>query len=190
MSAPSMKALDAVVRALQHEFGPGKYELTAPAVIAALDAAGFEIAIEPKGLAAEQSAALIERARVAAHPNFACVATDRGRSTFQALITKLADTLARHRRWIADLQAGTYVTCVYCGHQYGPGETTPVAMADALKAHVAQCPEHPMSALGDAATAAFHALKSYEFGNTAPDLAAGVAAKLADALANAGLKVP
>ena len=49
--------------------------------------------------------------------------------------------------WVEDLQFGMYVNCVYCGHRYGPGETTPVSMADALKEHVEQCPEHPMSAL-------------------------------------------
>lgn len=49
--------------------------------------------------------------------------------------------------WVSDIQSGMYVNCVYCGHRYGPGETTPVSMADALKAHVEQCPKHPMSAL-------------------------------------------
>jgi hypothetical protein len=49
--------------------------------------------------------------------------------------------------WVADLQSGMYVNCVYCGHRYGPGETTPVSMADALKAHIEVCPEHPMSAM-------------------------------------------
>lgn len=49
--------------------------------------------------------------------------------------------------WVSDLQAGMYVNCVYCGHRYGPGETTPVSMADALKAHVEQCAGHPMNAL-------------------------------------------
>lgn len=53
----------------------------------------------------------------------------------------------RLRQWVADLQSGMYVSCVYCGHRYGPGETTPVSMADALKAHIAQCPEHPMAGL-------------------------------------------
>jgi Zn ribbon nucleic-acid-binding protein len=51
------------------------------------------------------------------------------------------------RWWVDDLQSGMYVNCVYCGHRYGPGDTTPVTMADALKAHVEQCPKHPMSAL-------------------------------------------
>lgn len=51
------------------------------------------------------------------------------------------------RRWVFDLQSGMYVNCVYCGHRYGPGETTPVSMADALKAHVEACPSQPMSAL-------------------------------------------
>lgn len=53
----------------------------------------------------------------------------------------------RLKRWVDDLQSGMYVNCVYCGHRYGPGDTTPVSMADALKEHVQQCREHPMSAL-------------------------------------------
>ena len=57
------------------------------------------------------------------------------------------DKIKRLEAWIADLQSGMYVNCVYCGHRYGPGETTPVSMAAALKAHVEACPEHPMSAL-------------------------------------------
>lgn len=55
--------------------------------------------------------------------------------------------IERLKVWVADLQSGMFVNCVYCGHRYGPGETTPVSMADALKAHVAVCPQHPMSAL-------------------------------------------
>lgn len=55
--------------------------------------------------------------------------------------------IERLKVWVAELQSGMYVNCVYCRHRYGPGETTPASMADALKAHVEQCPEHPMSAL-------------------------------------------
>lgn len=55
--------------------------------------------------------------------------------------------IARLRKWVSDLQSGMYINCVYCGHRYGPGEITPVSMADALKAHVEKCPAHPMSAL-------------------------------------------
>ena len=53
----------------------------------------------------------------------------------------------RLKAWVDDLQSGMYVNCVYCGHRYGPGETTPVSMADALKEHIEQCPKHPMSGL-------------------------------------------
>lgn len=53
----------------------------------------------------------------------------------------------RYKQWVDDLQSGMYVNCVYCGHRYGPGETTPVSMADALKKHIENCPKHPMSAL-------------------------------------------
>jgi hypothetical protein len=49
------------------------------------------------------------------------------------------------RRWVADLQSGMFVNCVYCGHRYGPKNDTPVAMADILKAHIAVCPQHPLS---------------------------------------------
>jgi hypothetical protein len=51
------------------------------------------------------------------------------------------------QQWVNDLQSGMYVNCVYCGHRYGPAETTPVSMADALKEHIENCPKHPMSVL-------------------------------------------
>ena len=53
----------------------------------------------------------------------------------------------RLRTWIRDLHSGMYINCAYCGHRYGPTESTPVSMADILKAHIEVCPEHPMSAL-------------------------------------------
>lgn len=59
----------------------------------------------------------------------------------------LLSEVERLTRWVEDLHSGMFVNCVYCGHQYGPGETTPVSMADALKAHVEKCAHHPMSAL-------------------------------------------
>jgi hypothetical protein len=59
-------------------------------------------------------------------------------------------TKADLQKWVRDLQSGMYVNCVYCGHRYGPGETTPVSMADALKAHIEKCPEHPMSKMREA----------------------------------------
>ena len=54
---------------------------------------------------------------------------------------------ARLQQWVNDLQSGMYVNCVYCGHQYGPRQRTPISMADVLKKHVESCPKHPMSAL-------------------------------------------
>lgn len=50
-------------------------------------------------------------------------------------------------QWINDLQSGTYVTCVYCGHNYGPDDEVPTSMANVLKEHIENCPKHPMSAL-------------------------------------------
>jgi hypothetical protein len=55
--------------------------------------------------------------------------------------------VGRLQAWVNDLQSETYVNCVYCGHRYGPNPCTPVAMADILKEHIEQCPQHPMGAL-------------------------------------------
>lgn len=93
--------------------------------------------------------------------------------------------IERLKVWVADLQSGMYVNCVYCGHRYGPGETTPVTMADALKAHVAQCAEHPMARLVNTLKGASYALKSYAYGNASHDLAQSAAAACDEAVANA-----
>lgn len=50
----------------------------------------------------------------------------------------------RLEKWVGDLQSGMYVNCVYCGHRYGPEDSTSVSMADALREHVEQCVHHPM----------------------------------------------
>lgn len=52
----------------------------------------------------------------------------------------------RLQNWVSDCQSGMYINCVYCGHRYGPREDTPVAMADVLREHIEQCPQHPLSA--------------------------------------------
>ena len=59
------------------------------------------------------------------------------------------EQIAELRKWVADLQSRMYINCVYCGHRYGPKESTPVSMADVLKEHVERCPAHPMSKLRD-----------------------------------------
>ena len=58
----------------------------------------------------------------------------------------LAAKVKQLRQWVNDLTSGMYVNCVYCGHQYGPRENTPVAMADVLKEHIEKCSEHPLAA--------------------------------------------
>lgn len=57
------------------------------------------------------------------------------------------EKIARLEAWIADLQNGGYVNCVYCGMRYGEGPDAAVALEPALKAHVEQCPEHPLAKL-------------------------------------------
>ena len=53
----------------------------------------------------------------------------------------------KFRQWVHDCQSGMYINCVYCGHRYGPDDEVPATMADVLKEHIEQCPDHPMSAL-------------------------------------------
>lgn len=64
-----------------------------------------------------------------------------------AEITSQRAEIERLQQWVNDLQAGMFINCVYCGHRYGPDDEVPATMADVLKEHVEQCPEHPMSAL-------------------------------------------
>jgi hypothetical protein len=59
----------------------------------------------------------------------------------------LSEEIDRYKQWIDDLQSGMYINCVYCGHRYRPSESAPAIMADVLKEHILQCPEHPMSHL-------------------------------------------
>jgi hypothetical protein len=57
------------------------------------------------------------------------------------------DELQRYKDWVNDLQSGMYINCVYCGHRYGPNSEVPASMADVLRKHIEQCPEHPMLTL-------------------------------------------
>lgn len=56
-----------------------------------------------------------------------------------------ATELEQLKQWVDDLQCGRYINCVYCGHRYGPKENVPPSMQDILKAHVMECPKHPMN---------------------------------------------
>ena len=62
-------------------------------------------------------------------------------------IAALEDENQRLQQWVNDLHKGMYINCVYCGHRYGPDTEVPATMADVLKQHIEQCPQHPMSAL-------------------------------------------
>jgi len=44
---------------------------------------------------------------------------------------------------VQDLQFGMYINCVYCGHRYGPKDSTPLAMDELLWEHIKTCPKHP-----------------------------------------------
>jgi hypothetical protein len=53
------------------------------------------------------------------------------------------------KHWVADLQAGMYLNCVFCGHRYGPSKENPPPQA--LKQHILFCPKHPLARLLKAA---------------------------------------
>jgi hypothetical protein len=97
------------------------------------------VALDPKVSKAARE--LIERST---EPLNATIASQAAR------IAGLEADARRHQNWINDLQSDMYVNCVYCGHRYGPQESTPATMAVVLKEHIAQCPQHPMSALKEA----------------------------------------
>lgn len=63
------------------------------------------------------------------------------------VVHQLTAEILRLRRWIDDCQSHMYINCVYCGHRYGPNETTPMTRAETLKQHISECPDHPMSNL-------------------------------------------
>jgi cell division protein FtsB len=72
---------------------------------------------------------------------------DNFRQNVLANMHRLESENQRLQRWVHDLQSGMYINCVYCGHRYGPKESTSVTMADILKQHIEICPLHPMSEL-------------------------------------------
>jgi len=89
-------------------------------------------------------------------------------TTYRYEIDGLKKELAKYKRWVDDLQSGMYINCVYCGHRYGPGETTPVSMAATLKAHIEACPKHPMSALKEELASICRILQQYQPAGSPP----------------------
>lgn len=67
------------------------------------------------------------------------------RAAHKRCFETVVERCERQRQWIEDLQSGQYVNCVYCGHQYGPEDSTPVSRTELLKRHAMECPEHPMA---------------------------------------------
>lgn len=64
----------------------------------------------------------------------------------EKLVRPLAEDWKRLNKWVDDLQAGMSINCVYCGHNYGPDDGDHLnTMREALHAHVAKCPKHPLS---------------------------------------------
>jgi hypothetical protein len=78
-----------------------------------------------------------------------------------SVVLELIDHIRQRDKWIADLQSGMFINCVYCGHRYGRADQLPASKAEVLKQHIAKCPEHPMSALLEACKKALPILQSY-----------------------------
>lgn len=76
---------------------------------------------------------------------FTAASEAAGKAGWLIINEPLDKTITRVSAWMKDLHSGMFINCVYCGHRYGPKEKTPVAMADVLKAHIRECPAHPLS---------------------------------------------
>lgn len=133
------------------------------ALPALLDAASRAIEAEANALNAVATWA-ISHSLPTGHGDTLVSMLDEMGATLNGREERLCSEVDRLRAWVNDLQSGMYVNCVYCGHRYGPGETTPVTMANALKAHVESCPKHPMSALKARAEAAEQRVRELEEG--------------------------
>lgn len=59
------------------------------------------------------------------------------------MLQDAADEVEQLRKWVGDLQDGSYINCVYCGHRYPPG--TPESRDKHLYEHIKVCPKHPLS---------------------------------------------
>lgn len=68
-----------------------------------------------------------------------CLPTDDGQ--------QLIDEVRYLGQWINSLQSEGWTTCVYCGHRYGPSDSTPAWHAEKLKEHIQVCERHPMRSL-------------------------------------------
>ncbi len=72
---------------------------------------------------------------------------DEWHTECDARVAEAEKEIERLKKWVGDLQDDCFINCVYCGHRYDPDYEVPASMADVLKAHIEQCPEHPMSKL-------------------------------------------
>jgi hypothetical protein len=63
----------------------------------------------------------------------------------QREIERLENENIRLLQWVRDLQNGMTVNCVYCGHSFGPKDSTPPSLSDVLKDHMLICKHHPLS---------------------------------------------
>jgi hypothetical protein len=63
------------------------------------------------------------------------------------VIKDMAREIRKKNKWIADMQSGLYINCVYCGHRYPPG--TPAVRDKALYEHIKKCPQHPLKKAHD-----------------------------------------
>lgn len=75
-------------------------------------------------------------------------------------LAECAREIRQLHNWIADLQSGMFINCVYCGHRYGRADQMEESRQAVLKAHIAQCLKHPMHDLLKIAQATWHLCES------------------------------
>lgn len=83
----------------------------------------------------------------------------------QERISELEAENKRLQAWVNDLHKGVYINCVYCGHRYGPEAEVQATMAQVLKDHIEQCPQHPLSAAKQRIAELETTLARFEFSN-------------------------
>jgi hypothetical protein len=81
--------------------------------------------------------------------------------------------ISRLKKWVADLQSGMYVNCVYCGFNFGPEDKVATTMSDALKEHVERCPKHPMNDLRKRIEEAEKTIERLKSGDRGPSVLIG-----------------
>lgn len=65
---------------------------------------------------------------------------------YQMELGQARTELTHYKAWVADLQSGMYINCMFCGFRYGPSNEK---MQERLEDHIYKCSKHPIRPLMD-----------------------------------------